>query len=109
METFVQNGKRLAHTNATSTTIASGDVVLLTNRIGVAVADIAASEAGEVEVEGVHTLAKTAGEAWTLGQQLYWDASALSATSTSGANAHAGYAAAIADSADTTGPVKLNV
>ena len=108
MDTFVQNGKRLAYLNGTSVDISSGDVVLITNRIGVAAADIDADETGEVEVEGVHTLTKTAGQAWTLGQQLYWDATNSAITSTAGANQAAGIAAAIATSAATTGPVKLN-
>ncbi len=109
MKNYVAKGERLAHTNATSTTISSGDVVLITNRIGIAVADIVASAVGQLQVEGVFTLAKTAGQAWTLGQQLYWDASTSKFTSTASSHQKAGFAAAIAASAATSGKIKLNV
>ncbi len=109
MNNFVQQGKRLTFVNGTSVAIDSGAVVLITDRISIAVADIAADGSGEVQTEGVFTIAKTAGEAWTLGDQLYWDASASSVTTTSSSHKKAGIAAAIADSADTTGPVKINV
>ena len=109
MNNFVQQGKRLTFVNGTSSDIDSGDVVLITNRIAIAVADIAADASGEVQTEGVFTIDKTTSEAWTLGDQLYWDASGSKVTTTASSHQKAGIAAAIAESADTTGPVKINV
>jgi len=108
MENFVQQGSRLTYLNGTSVDIDSGDVVLLTNRIGIAVVDIEADDSGEVQIEGVFELTKTTGQAWTVGQQLYWDATNSAVTTTAGANQAAGVAAEIVASATATGNVKIN-
>jgi len=83
MKTFVHEGKRLTYTNA-STAIASGDVVVLgSTRIGVAVTDIAATTGvGEVSVQGVHVLAATTAEAYSVGDVLYWSTATKKLTST---------------------------
>lgn len=57
--------------------------------------------------QGVFTLAKTAGQAWTVGALLYWDDTAKSVTTTSTSNTLIGFADIAAGSADTTGDVFL--
>lgn len=106
--TYVRDGKTLTYTNSSSTAIASGDVVLMGNTVGVAIADIpATSGTGAVQIEGVFTLAAAAG-AWVQGDNLYWDASASKFTKTASGNTLAGIAADTKASAATTGNVKLN-
>lgn len=108
MKNFVSDGRVWEHTNATSTIIASGDVVLMSNTIGVAVADIAASGgSGSVQVEGVFNLKAAAG-AWVQGDHLYWDASASAFTKTASGNTLVAVAAATKASAAVLGDVKLN-
>ena len=106
---FVQEGARLTYTNSASADLSAGDPVLLGSILGVCLVDIASGDSGEVDVKGVFTLTKTAGTAWTVGTQLYWDATAGSVTTVAGANKKCGTAAAIAALAATTGNVNLNL
>jgi predicted RecA/RadA family phage recombinase len=106
MRTYVQKGMVLSHT-ASGADIDSDEVVVLANGVGVATGDIADGESGELIVEGVVTGAKATGEAWTLLQKLYYDATADKFTTTATSNKPAGVAAAPAASADTTGKIKL--
>ena len=103
-----QEGTRLSYTNSTSTAISAGDVVAVGDRIGIALVDIAVDASGQLEMEGVFTLAKTTGQAWVVGMQLYWNATTAKVTSTAGSNKSAGVAAAIAASDAATGDVKIN-
>lgn len=70
MDTFVMEGRRFNYTP--SAAVSSGDVVQMKDMIGVAVADIAASAQGVVEVARVHELAADATTAFSQGDQLYW-------------------------------------
>lgn len=97
-------GRTAQHT--ASGAIASGDVVPITDRIGIAVADIADAEVGTVALEGAWTIAKTTGTAWTVGQRLWWNTSTSKAITTPTA-IFAGYAGVAAASGDTTGVVIL--
>ena len=72
---YVQNGEVLAYTNAGSA-IASGDVVVIGNIMGVALTDIANLETGSVAIEGVFTLPKVAGAVIAQGEKVIWDVSA---------------------------------
>lgn len=108
--TFYAKGDRLPYSNI-STAIAEGDVVIITSGtsgyIGIAVSDIAATTGtGELEVGGVWTLPKTSGEAFTFGQVVYWDGTALTGTSSS-TFTRAGIVAEAAGSAATTAKAKL--
>lgn len=111
---YVQDGDIMDYANAGSA-IASGAVVAVGNLIGVALADIAAtSGVGSVALEGVFTLPKVTGTAWTQGAKLLWDASAGkfdlgTATPATGDISGCCVAFAAAASAATTGLVKLNV
>lgn len=105
MKNFIQSGRVIDYANSGSA-IASGDVVSIGNRVGIAVVDIAASTGnGAVAMEGVYLLAKTTSQAWTLGADLFWDGTKLTTVGTG--NVRAGFAAVAAGSSDTTGYVCL--
>lgn len=109
--TYLRDGKRIVYSN-TGSAISAGDVVSIavgaTGMIGVAVVDIAATTGtGAVDIEGVFTFVKTAGEAFTQGQLVYWDGSATTGTSSS-TFTRAGRVTAAAGSSATTANVKIN-
>lgn len=85
----------------------AGDVEEFANSIGVWLADTENAAAGAVLMEGVVTLAKETGVAFSQGDMLYWDAAndRLDKTAT---NIPAGLCWADAASGDTTASVKLN-
>lgn len=106
--TLYQRGERWDYTNSGSTKIETGDVVVLTNGVGICVGnDIAAGKTGVIDVEHVFEVPKTTG-AWTQGQLIYWDASNGYATTTAGANNKMGLAAAAAETSASSGYVDLN-
>lgn len=108
MDTFKQKGERIAYTNATSSAISAGDVVVIGAMIGIAVDDIAVGAAGVLEVCHVHNLAATAADDWAQGAQLYWVTATAKLTDTAGSNTKAGRAAAAKAAAATTATVLLN-
>ena len=69
---FKQIGESIDYVNSGSETIAYGDVVALTDCIGVAECDIAAGALGSLSLCGVYEL-PSATEALTIGQRVYWD------------------------------------
>jgi len=103
---YIQEGDVLDHIAAAN--IASGDVVLMGKRIGVAVADIASGQSGSVAVEGVFALPKVVANAPAQGALLYWDANASLLTTTATGNTLAGYAAAAAVNGDATVNININ-
>jgi len=111
MTNYVQEGVVLDHTVAGSA-ISSGDIVALTDLVGVAVTDGAVGDVIGVQVCGVFELAKATG-AVTIGQKLYYDSDNAELTTDSeggspwGAWVLAGYAAAAAESGDATVNCKL--
>ena len=108
---YSQPGAYLDWTNDTGSQVASGEVVVAGDCLGVAMTDIAAGASGVIAVEGVFEVAKKTGSSWVLGQKLDYDASAgdfvggLSAQS--GDVTDGGVAAGPAASAATTGYIKL--
>jgi len=102
---YIQEGDVLNHIAAAA--IASGDVVPLVSRIGVAVADIAIGASGPVAVEGVFALPKVVTQAPAQGTLLYWDNTKKNITTTATGNILAGYAAAPAVNGDITVNINL--
>lgn len=109
MNTYIGTGHRQSYTNATSTDIESGDVVVLEDSIGVAVTDIAAGGGtGEIEVSGEHTLPANNTATWNQGAQLYWDASPGEIVASSSGNTPAGFAVTAKTNPQATHTVLLN-
>lgn len=84
----------------------SGEVVVVGDVVGVAIADIAADTAGPVQVSGVFELPKASSEAISQGASVFWTGSAI--TATAGSNTAAGICWKSAESADALVQVKLN-
>jgi predicted RecA/RadA family phage recombinase len=108
---FVQEGETidlLVEDNTDAVTINSGDGFVVGSIFGVAIKDVAPGETGPFKVTGVWDLAKTTGEAYTVGQRIYWVASTGKTTGTAGSNKLIGVAVAAAESADTTSKVRLS-
>jgi predicted RecA/RadA family phage recombinase len=106
MKNFVMEGKTLTLTAPYAVT--SGQGLLVGSIFGVACGDAAISTDVETLLEGVFTLAKATGAAWTVGALIYWDNTAKNCTTTVSTNKLIGVAQAAAASGDTTGNVRLN-
>jgi predicted RecA/RadA family phage recombinase len=98
---FVQQGERINYTP--SADVAAGKLVLFTDRVFFVPNAIAANATDAVQTCGVVQYEKTTGEAWTMGQKLYWNDTTKKLTTTASTNKVAGYAVAAAASADTEG------
>ena len=106
MTNFIQCGDTIEYTNSGSA-IAAGAPVVVGALVGIAVNDIAASTGtGVLMLEGVFNLAKNTSTAISLGDPLYWSASAAEITKTA-TDAPIGTAHSAAASSDTTVNVKL--
>jgi len=104
---FVQDGKTIDYVNGGSA-IAYGDVVPLTNGIGIAGEAIAASATGSVHLEGVWELAAINSVAFAVGDRLFWDATNEELTKVSAENTPAGICVEAKLTAGTTAKVKLD-
>lgn len=111
MKNYLQGDDRVTVTAPYA--VASGAGCLVGSIFGVAAAAIASGAKGIVVLEGVFTLAKATGAAWTEGARVYWDDSAKNCTLTASTNKLIGVAilppsgGAMPASGDTTGTVLL--
>ena len=93
--------------------VAAGAGCLVGSVFGVAESAIASGARGVLVLEGVLTLAKATGAAWTEGARIYWDDSAKNCTTTASTNKLIGVAVlhptalTVPASGDTTGTVLL--
>jgi len=108
MNTFKGEGIRIAWTNGTGAAVSSGDVVVIGDMIGIAVADIANGSAGALEIQREHSLAALSTGVWSQGEELFWDATNERLTAFAGGNTPAGKAAADKANAATTATVWVN-
>lgn len=105
---FLQNGKVMHYTNpSASDPIPYLTPVVVGELVGVALAAIAPKEEGSLAVEGVFRLPAKSGEAFAVGQQLYWDPSAKQLTTTASSLKKIGYAFAAKESSGAQALVKL--
>lgn len=105
---FVKNGLTMDYQNPSpDTAIPYLSPVVVGELVGVALADIAPKEEGSLAVEGVFRLPAKTGEAFAVGQQLYWDPSAKQLTTTASSLKKIGYAFAAKASEGTSAAVKL--
>ena len=104
--TFIADGKYIDHTPAGA--LASGDVVVQGDLVGVVLRPLAAGELGALAVDGVFDFAKNTGVAFTVGTILYWDDTNNVVTSTATGNKQIGKVVSAAASADTTVRMRLS-
>ena len=83
---YIQDGKIINYLNDSAATIQYGDVLTLTDRIGIATVNIAPHSVGAVELEGVFQLDAEATAAFAVGQTVYWDAANNRVTGTKAAS-----------------------
>jgi predicted RecA/RadA family phage recombinase len=104
---YIQEGQVLTYT-ASAVAVASGGIVVVGARIGVALGDIALGAQGPVDVEGVWLVAKLGTDNVAQGAELYWDAANSRLTTTAQGNVKAGFAFAAAGAGVTTVSIKIN-
>lgn len=102
-------GEVLNYTNGGGTAITSGTAVLIGAKVGIVIADIAASASGAVAMNCVASYAKNTGASTggAQGANAYWDNSAKKFTAVSSGNTLAGYFWATCADGDATCQVKL--
>ncbi len=107
MDNYVQPGHSIEYSNSGSA-IASGAVVAVLDRCGIALTDIAATTGvGTVNLSGVYTLTKDNDEAIAQGEMLYFDASDSTVTKTAAGNTPIGVAHEAATETSTSMKVRL--
>ena len=108
MKNFIQHGDVLDLTMPYARL--SGQGVKVGSIFGVCVGDIAIGEIGPVKTLGCFELPKTASQAWTLGEKVYWDDTNKVVTKTATDNLLIGAAIAVVGSGagETLGKVRLN-
>ena len=104
---FVQDGDAVDYTPTTD--VASGDVVVQGDLVGVAPRPIAANTLGALAAEGIFEFPKatSGGSALAVGTVVYWDALAKVATAVSTGNKQLGKVVQAAADADATVRVRL--
>lgn len=105
---YLMSGDVLDYTNTTGAALASGAMVPIGTKVGVALANIANGATGSVRVRGVFTIAKLSTDTPAQGAALYWDNTNKRLTTTASGNTLAGYAAKAAGSGATTVEVSIN-
>lgn len=107
MKNYVQKGESIDVTLVAAAL--SGSVIALTNMVVVAAKDGEIGDVVACSTVGVYTLPKNATEAFTQGQDVYWDSDPGELTATSTDNTYAGKVWAAAATADTEAQIKINV
>jgi predicted RecA/RadA family phage recombinase len=105
MATYYQKGESIDYTNTGDAVIKGGDVLDLTERVGVAGCDIPVGGVGSVHVTGVFVFPKATGAALTVGQAVDWDEDAQNITADEATPA--GWVVEPAAATDTTVKVKI--
>lgn len=70
---YIQAGKTIDYT--AGATISSGDVVVVGQLIGIALADMESGDVGPVAIEGVFKVAKVSAAVIAQGESVIWDSS----------------------------------
>ena len=102
---FIHEGKAIDYTPTVDTP--AGTVIVLGDRVGVTMVDIATDVLGAVQVVGVFDFAKD-NTVIPLYGKVYWDAAAKKATLTSGGNTLLGIALDATVATDVIVRVRLN-
>lgn len=108
MQNYIQPGSTISAVAPYD--VSSGGGCLVGVTFGVAVADAANGTPVQLLTEGIHGLAKQAGQGWTAWTTLiYWDNTEKRCTTSPTGNTLIGVAAATAGSAATSGAVRLQM
>lgn len=107
--TFIQNGDAIDYTPGAD--VAAGQVVVLSDLIGIAKTAISANVLGALAVEGVFDVAKEGGAAVTfaIGDLAYWDDTNKVAVTTDGAGANKLLGKAVKAAADADTLVRIRI
>ena len=104
--TYWQRGESLDYKNTTDAIIPENTVIAISTRIGVTGTAINPGEVGSLHVSGVFEMPKkTESEVITLGANVYFDGTGITATASG--NTPAGYAVEKSDATSATVLVKL--
>ena len=106
MKNAVSSGNVIPYTAGAD--LASGAVVLVGTKVGVATSSIANGSAGSIQVTGVFSIAKLSTDVVAQGAALYWDNTNKRLTVTASGNTYAGWATAAAGNGATTVNAKIN-
>src|SRR5579883_3578813 len=90
MQNYLGDGDQVTITAPAA--VASGQPILVGSLFGICLNAAAIGQPVLLWIKGVYQLAKNSSDVWTLGQLIYWDNTALLATSTSAGNADLGIA-----------------
>lgn len=104
---YIQEGNNINYINSGSDDIQYLDVLVLEERVGIALCDIPTNALGAVALGGVFELPAASGDTANVGAKVYWNAAAGEATTTSGAVA-CGFVVEPKASGTTTVRVKIN-
>lgn len=104
--TFVHDGRSIDYTPVAA--IASGEVVVQGDLIGVTKRPLAAGELGTLAVDGVYDFAKLTNVAFTVGTILFWDDTNNVVTTTASGNKQIGKVVRAAALTDPTVRVRLS-
>lgn len=102
--TYWQRGESLDYKNTTDAVIEENTIIDLGTRVGITGTYINPGETGSLHVCGVYEMPKTDDTAIALGAAVYFDGTGITVTAGS---TPAGYAAGVAEAADTVVLVKL--
>lgn len=106
MRNYIMPGEHVAITAAAA--IASGDLVVAGDLVGVAQGDAEIGEDVVIVRRGIFELPKTSAQAWTVGAKIYWDAGNAVCTTTASTNKLIGCAVAVAANPSALGRVLLD-
>ena len=105
---FIQEGKSIDYTP--SEAVSAGDIIVLSDSVGISKLDIAANTLGALAMTGVFDVPKTAGEGEAIAQwaNVYWDADNGVVSVTSGTLPYMGKVIVAAGDDDTTVRILLD-
>lgn len=106
MKNLIQTGEMMDYTAGAN--IASGAVVLIGVRVGIATTDIANGAKGSLAMDGVYSVAKLSTDVVAQCVLLYWDNANSRMTVTAGGNTLAGYAIEAAGNGVATVKIRIN-
>ena len=106
---FVHAGESIDYLPASA--VAAGDVIVLSDLVGVAKLDVSANALGALAVSGVFDFAKQSGAAVTfaIGDKAYWDDANDVAVTTDGAGANKLIGKAVQAAADNDATVRVRM